>query len=103
MKPGGKLYTVIPGKHHLFGLKRLVYDTPYENDEKLPETKNLIFKGITKIADEITLRNREDIMAVFRMTPYYFHTSERDKQKLESVSSLVTPIEFVVAEYQKPE
>lgn len=103
LKPGGSLYTVVPGKLHLFGLKELIYDTPYENDEKLPETKDLIFKGITKLTANITLDTAEDIMAVFRMTPYYFHTSEKDKQKLEKVSSLKTPIEFVIAEYQKPE
>jgi 23S rRNA (guanine745-N1)-methyltransferase len=42
LKPGGMLYTVIPGESHLFGLKQAVYDTPYRNDEKLPETEILL-------------------------------------------------------------
>lgn len=101
LKPGGRLYTVIPGKEHLFGLKQAVYDTPYYNDEKLPETQELKFSGIQKITATITLTSQEDIDAVFRMTPYYFHTSLRDKEKLSALDTLDTPISFVIAEYVK--
>lgn len=101
LKPGGSLYTVVPGKYHLFGLKQALYDTPYENDEKLPTTDKLTLAGTTKISEVITLTNKEDIDAVFRMTPYYFHTSQKDKDKLLRLEQLETPIEFVIAEYRK--
>lgn len=102
LKPGGRLISVVPGKLHLFGLKQTLYDTPYENDEKLPETQYLHLKRIHKISGTILLANQEDIQAVFRMTPYYFHTAEKDKQKLLALQTLETPIEFVIAEYEKP-
>ena len=35
------------------------------------------------------------------MTPYYFHTSETDRQKLAALETLTTEIEFVIAHYQK--
>ena len=38
LAPEGSLYTVVPGARHLFGLKEVLYDTPYLNDEKLPQT-----------------------------------------------------------------
>lgn len=101
LKPGGTLYTVIPGSHHLWGLKQAVYDTPYLNDEKLPETKLLQLVGVQKITATIHLASKEDIDAVFRMTPYYFHTSEADKQKLTEYSQLDTQVEFLIAAYQK--
>lgn len=101
LKPGGKLYTVIPGSHHLWGLKKLVYDTPYFNDEQLPDTNTLKFLGTQKICADILLRSAEDIEAVFRMTPYYFHTSAADKQKLMGIDTLDTRIEFIIAEYEK--
>ena len=101
LKPGGKLYTVIPGSHHLFGLKQALYDTPYLNDEKLPETGNLRLVQRYKITGKILLEQKEDIHAVFRMTPYYFHTGAADKEKLLSLESLETPVEFVVGEYEK--
>ena len=101
LKPGGSLYTVIPGSHHLWGLKQAVYDTPYLNDEKLPETKLLQFAGAQKISASIHLQTKEDIDAVFRMTPYYFHTSEADKQKLFAYEEMDTEIEFIIAQYIK--
>lgn len=101
LKPGGKLYAVIPGKEHLYGLKRSVYDTPYYNDEKLPDTQELQLVGTQTVTANITLTSQEDIDAVFRMTPYYFHTSAKDKEKLAAYDKLETPISFVIAEYVK--
>ncbi len=101
LKNGGKLFTVIPGKQHLFGLKKVLYETPYENDEKLPDTECLVLEGITKLCGKIILDNSADIDAVFRMTPYYFRTSQTDKDKLAGLDSLETPIEFIIAEYKK--
>lgn len=99
LKLGGRLYTVVPGSHHLFGLKEQLYDTPYLNDEQLPETHELKLLSKTKISEQIVLNCAEDIDAVFRMTPYYFHTSEADKQKLRGLTSLTTKIEYVIGEY----
>ena len=101
LKPGGRLYTVIPGREHLYGLKEAVYDTPYYNDEKLPETQELKLVGTQTVTGRITLASQEDIDAVFRMTPYYFHTSLKDKEKLAAYDTLETPISFVIAEYAK--
>lgn len=101
LKPGGRLYSVVPGRYHLWGLKRALYDTPYENDEALPETEHLTFLGSRKVTAAITLSSQEDIQAVFRMTPYFFRTSEADKAKLLALDSLETPIEFLIGEYEK--
>ncbi len=102
LRSGGRLITVIPGQKHLFGLKQALYDTPYENDEQLPETSTLKLVSTHKVTDHITLRSQEDIQAVFRMTPYYFHTSAMDKEKLLFLNQLETPVEFLLAEYEKP-
>ncbi len=101
LKPGGCLYTVVPGQKHLWGLKQALYETPYENDEKLPETKYLRLISTKKVSDTITLASQGDIQAVFRMTPYYFHTSAVDKAKLEGLEKLETPVEFLIAAYKK--
>lgn len=101
LKPGGRLYSVVPGASHLWGLKSALYDTPYENDEKLPETKDLTLINVTRVTGRIRLETYDDIEAVFRMTPYYFHTSRKDKEKLLSYSTLDTDISFVIGEYKK--
>ena len=102
LKSGGKIYTVIPGEKHLYGIKQIVYHTPYYNDEKLPQTDVLKLKNIQKISSRITLSSHEDIQAVFQMTPYYYRTSPEDKSKLDLCNMLDTDIEFVIAEYEKP-
>jgi len=102
LKPGGKLYTVIPGSHHLWGLKCAIYDTPYLNDEKLPAVQALRLEETQKVSAAIILASFEDIEAVFRMTPYYFHTSQSDKDKLTQYNVLATQVEFVIAQYEKP-
>ena len=101
LKPGGSLYTVVPGSRHLWGLKAKLYDTPYLNDEALPETRLLTLKSKQKVTASITLETAQDIEAVFRMTPYYYRTGQKDKAKLDGLNSLKTEIEFVIAEYAK--
>lgn len=101
LKEGGRLYTVIPGRFHLWGLKQAVYDTPYENDEVLPPTQQLCLISQRKVIANITLNCQEDIQAVFRMTPYFFHTTQKDKDKLLGLETLETPIEFLIGEYEK--
>lgn len=101
LKDTGRFYTVVPGNYHLYGLKKLLYETPYLNDEKLPETNVLKLQSKTKISADIRLVSQEDIDAVFRMTPYYFHTSMQDKEKLNCIDTLETKIEFVIGEYVK--
>ncbi len=102
LRRGGRLYSVVPGARHLFGLKELLYDKPYLNDEQLPETTILRRVSVRKVSGRILLAAAEDIEAVFRMTPYYFHTGERDKEKLRGVAQLETEIEFVIGEYENP-
>ena len=101
LKPGGKLYSVVPGKQHLFGLKKAVYDTPYSNDEALPQTELLRLTGMERVDAKILLATPDDIDAVFRMTPYYFHTPQKDKDKLFRYTSLETEISFVIGCYEK--
>jgi len=101
LKQGGRLYSVVPGSEHLLGLKNALYDTPYRNDEKLPSTEKLKLVGTTKVSGSVILESAEDIEAVFRMTPYYFHTSQKDKDKLRNIQTLETEISFVIGEYEK--
>ena len=101
LKPGGTLVTVIPGANHLFELKKVLYEAPYKNDEKLPGTDILRLCNVVRVKDEITLPDKADINALFGMTPYYYKTSPSDRQKLESLDRLTTQTEFVAAVYRK--
>lgn len=100
LKKDGRLYSVIPGERHLFELKSIVYDTPYVNDEKAPEAYDLSLVSSTKISDRVKI-NKEDLKTLFSMTPYFYRTSQSDKDKLDSVDEIELTVEFVVLEYAR--
>lgn len=100
LAPEGVLYTVVPGARHLFGLKEVLYETPYLNDEKLPACESLQLVGTRRVSATIELACQDDIEAVFRMTPYYFRTPRAGREKLRELDRLETDIEFIIAEYR---
>lgn len=97
----GVVVTAIPGKEHLFGLKKVLYNEPYYNDEKEPVSDGLELAEKIRVKDTITLNNKEDINALFQMTPYYYHTPTEGMNRLDKISSLTTEIEFVLLVYKK--
>ena len=99
IKDSGTLITVVAGERHLYELKEILYDTPYKNDEMPPETEKLTLKEKRKVTGRIHLSSKEDIDALFRMTPYYYRTSDRDKAKLLSFNELDVTVDFCIFVY----
>ena len=99
-KDGGYIVSVVAGENHLFELKELLYDTPYKNDEQPPETENLALTEKRKITAKVHLQSNEDIMALFKMTPYYYHTKDEDKAKLANINEMDMTTEFVMFIYK---
>lgn len=96
----GVLYSVIPGAEHLYEMKQIVYDTPYLNDEKAPESRLLKLTGREKITEKVRMGG-EDLRTCFSMTPYYYRTAEKDRRKLDTVDALDLTVSFVILKYQK--
>ena len=101
LKSGGYLFVVGAGREHLMGLKRAIYDDVYENGERadLPTRLEHIEKIVSK--HEICVEGKEDIEALFSMTPYYWRTGESDRERLRSIDRLQTEIEFEINVYRK--
>lgn len=97
----GVLMTAIPGRDHLYGLKEVLYDQPYRNDEKEPSAEGLTAIERVRVQGELTLHTPEDINALFQMTPYYYHTPSDGMRRLDSRTTLTTPIEFILIIYKK--
>lgn len=88
----GTLIVALPGKRHLFGLKKVLYDQPYENDPpKLPGGFDV--KERRSVEGEITLNHRE-IQDLFTMTPYYYNTPKVAAERLCALESLTTETAF---------
>ena len=101
LAPDGALFSVVPGKRHLFELKEAVYNTPYENDEQLPGTTLLTLAETKKVSARIRLETADDIRALFEMTPYAHRTNKEGLERLEQLETLETTIEFVIGIYKK--
>ncbi len=101
LKNGGRLITVTPMENHLLELKNAVYDVPYKNKYVDPHKSGFEIIGSKEIKYEITLDCNQDIISLFKMTPYYYNTSQKDMHKLDSIDKLTTKVEFLITEYKK--
>lgn len=100
LKDGGKLIVVSPDKLHLFGLKRVLYDMPYENKPNAYGLTSFELVSEKKLKYDIELQTNADILNLFAMTPYYYKTSVEAKSRLDSIERLSTSCEFVIQTYQ---
>lgn len=100
-KPDGRIISVVPGENHLFELKEILYASPYKNDGKPPETTELLLAEAQRITYEMHLKSTEDILSLFRMTPYFYHTDEAGKKKLSQYGELKVTADFMVYIFQK--
>ena len=101
LKPGGYLFVVGAGREHLMGLKRAIYDDVYENGERADLPKNMEWVDRISARFSTEVRGKDNIAALFSMTPYYWRTGESDKEKLSQLDSLVTDIDFEINVYRK--
>ena len=101
LQPGGKLVLAVPLREHLWELKKAVYDTPYENPDPDMTVPGFRLSGYEDVREMLQLTKNGDILALFRMTPYWYKTGRKDQEKLEKLTSLNTKIAVRVAVYEK--
>ena len=101
LKDGGCLFVAYAGVEHLMGLKKAIYDNVYENDGRADMPRDMTLVCEKRVRYDITLESREQIQALFSMTPYYWRTSEGDRKKLDGISRLKTPVDIIIAKYKK--
>lgn len=92
IKKGGYFVYVIPAENHLWSLKKAVYDEPYKNAVKPYEMESFIFEEKVIVEGMLYMQSNEDVENLFKMTPYYYKTSEKDAQKL--LNSTLKEIEY---------
>ncbi len=101
LKDDGILIVVGAGKDHLMGLKRVLYESTYENKERADLPKEMETAEQLTLKYEIEVNGQACVESLFSMTPYYWRTSEADKEKLLDVECLKTEVEFEIYVYKK--
>ncbi|TKB44352.1 23S rRNA (guanine(745)-N(1))-methyltransferase [Thalassotalea mangrovi] len=101
IKQDGYLLTVSPGKRHLWQLKSLIYRTPQEHDETLPEMPGFELVEQHRLAYEMDLLTTADKFNLLSMTPFAFKTSDALRQALENEERFECETDFVIRLFKR--
>ena len=100
LKNDGYFIYAVPGKRHLMGLKEVLYENTYENEEKHTEYDGFEFVKRVSVKD-IVNASGDNLINLFKMTPYYFKTEKEATNRLLSVGEIKTEIHFDFLIYKK--
>lgn len=101
LRVGGVLLTVTPGARHLWGMKEVLYPTPYENPTEIRTLPGFTFEQEICVNGQITLKDARDIAALYQMTPYAWKTPREAAERLFRLPELTTEISFQIHQYRK--
>ena len=101
LRPNGALLYAVPSKRHLYGLKELLYDCPYENEEKDVAYPGFCLEERVPVRGKLLLTDRAMIDSLFSMTPYYWKTSVQGSARLHDAERLETEIGFDFLIYRR--
>ena len=96
LRPGGTFLYVVPGPRHLWELKEILYETPYENEEKREEYPGFRYLDVVPVEFRFTLPDRGCIRDLFSMTPYFWRTPPDRAARLETLEHLEVTGQFRV-------
>lgn len=94
LKPGGIFLYVVPGPRHLWELKSVLYDHPYENEEKREAYPGFRYAEVVPVECSFTLPSPQDIGDLYRMTPYFWKTPREGTERLGKLESLTVTAQF---------
>ncbi len=94
LRPGGVFLYVVPGPRHLWEMKEVLYDAPYENQERLECYQGFTYREVAPVETRFTLTDPQDILALFRMTPYAWKTPKAGVSRLMGRSQLCVHAQF---------
>lgn len=101
LRPGGVFLYVVPGPRHLWELKGILYDDPYENEEKVETYPGFSLEGVEPVESTFTLRDPQDIQALFHMTPYTWKTPKEGAERLSRVGELTVTAQFRIHRFRR--
>ena len=101
LKPGGVLLLAGAGPDHLLDLKRVLYDTPYQNQPRADAPASMEKLSEERLAFSMELDNAA-LSSLFAMTPYFYRTSKEGRARLEETAQLTVGAEVDLLLYRKP-
>ena len=103
LKPRGHFIFVYPGIEHLFGLKSAIYQTPYKNKPEPDEIDGFELLSKDELKYTVTLDSKEKIRTLFMMTPYAYRTGRAERERVLSLDTVTTELDFIINVYRRAE
>lgn len=101
LKPGGKFLYVVPGPRHLWELKSVLYEHPYENEDKREEYPGFHYVEVVPVETAFTLPDRQAIEDLYHMTPYSWKTPREGAERLTKLERLTVTAQFRIHVLEK--
>ncbi len=101
LKPGGVFLYVVPAPKHLWELKEVLYERPYENKEEEILYPGFAYEEIRRVRDSAHLPDGQTIQDLFQMTPYYWRTPRAGRERLAERKELDVSIAFDIHVFRK--
>lgn len=101
VKPGGVMILAVPGERHLYGLKEILYDAPYENEKRDTDYPGFRFLERVPVRGMLETDDPQTILDLFAMTPYSWKTPREGCERLKKVSALKTELAFDFLVYRR--
>ena len=101
LKDGGHFLYVVPGARHLWEMKEVLYEQPYENEVREEAYEGFRLQETVPLSFGIHLEKTEEIMALFRMTPYAWKTPKEGVERLAEQKELGLTVEFRILVYER--
>lgn len=99
--PGGYFVYVVPSQRHLWQMKQVLYENPYENPAKQEDYPGFAWQKAVPLRYTVTLDSNADIMSLFSMTPYAWKTPKTGVERLAQLPQLETEIGFDIHIYKR--
>ena len=99
LKNGGRLIVVSPTERHLFALKAVLYDEPYENKPNRYSLRSFELESEQRLEYTFTLTDDKQVSNLFAMTPYCYKTSPEAAARLNGCAPLECEAGFLVQVY----
>ena len=103
LRPGGRFLYVVPSPRHLWEMKQVLYDRPYENGVKREDYPGFRWLEAVPLRYSVHLDRGGDVMALFGMTPYAWKTPRAGVARLKALTELDTEIGFDIHVYERTE
>ncbi|MGD9591092.1 MAG: putative RNA methyltransferase [Candidatus Berkiella sp.] len=97
LNPNGRIYIVTPGNNHLVELKELLYEeiNISKGENILEKTQEyLALDNCENVTYSLMLNSTEDILNLFKMTPFYWKMSAQKQAALSSINQLCVTIDM---------